>query len=108
MLSVLGTLRATAFPIRWEERRHCRRLDYEGRPLPERQHSLPRPRLAGTLSALENFTGNGTDDVLLQNGGSVVDWIMNNGVYESGNVLTTAVAGLERCRYGGLHGQRRV
>jgi hypothetical protein len=40
-----------------------------------------------------DFTGNGTDDVLLQNGGTVVDWIMNDGKYQSGNVLSTSVAG---------------
>ena len=40
-----------------------------------------------------DFTGNGVSDVLLQNGGTVVDWLMNNGVYQSGNVLTTAAAG---------------
>ena len=40
-----------------------------------------------------DFTGDGTSDVLLQNGGAVVDWIMNNGLYQSGNVLTAAAAG---------------
>jgi hypothetical protein len=40
-----------------------------------------------------DFTGGGTDDVLLQNGGTVVDWIMQNGKYVSGNVLTTSAAG---------------
>jgi V8-like Glu-specific endopeptidase len=40
-----------------------------------------------------DFTGNGTDDVLLQNGGSVVNWIMHNGQFEIGNALTTAAAG---------------
>jgi hypothetical protein len=43
--------------------------------------------------APSDFTGNGTSDVLLQNGGTVVDWLMNNGVYQSGNVLTTAATG---------------
>jgi hypothetical protein len=36
---------------------------------------------------------NGTSDILLQNGGTVADWIMQNGQYESGNILTTAAAG---------------
>jgi glycerophosphoryl diester phosphodiesterase len=40
-----------------------------------------------------DFTGTGTSDVLLQNGGTIVDWIMQNGHYQSGNVLTTAAAG---------------
>jgi hypothetical protein len=35
-----------------------------------------------------DFTGSGTSDVLLQDGGTVVDWIMNNGQYQAGNVLT--------------------
>jgi uncharacterized protein YukJ len=30
---------------------------------------------------------------LLQNGGTVVDWILKNGAYQSGNVLTTAATG---------------
>jgi hypothetical protein len=38
-------------------------------------------------------TGNGTSDVLLQNGGTVVDWIMQNGRYSRGNVLTTGASG---------------
>jgi hypothetical protein len=40
-----------------------------------------------------DFTGNGTSDVLLQNGGTVVDWLMQNGQYSSGNVLTTGASG---------------
>ena len=31
----------------------------------------------GPPSARGDFTGNGTDDVLLDYGGTVVDWIMN-------------------------------
>jgi hypothetical protein len=30
---------------------------------------------------------------LLQNGGTVVDWIIRNGQYSGGNVLTTGAAG---------------
>jgi hypothetical protein len=48
-----------------------------------------------------DFTGDGTSDVLLQNGGTVVDWIigtivdwlMQNGQYSSGNVLTFGAVG---------------
>jgi uncharacterized repeat protein (TIGR03803 family) len=41
----------------------------------------------------DDFLGNGTSDVLLQNGGTVADWIMQNGQYETGNILSTAAAG---------------
>jgi uncharacterized protein YukJ len=37
--------------------------------------------------------GNETSDVLLQSGGTVVDWIIRDGAYQSGNVLTTGAAG---------------
>jgi hypothetical protein len=40
-----------------------------------------------------DFTGDGTSDVLLQNGGTVVDWLMQNGLYSSGNVLTSGATG---------------
>jgi hypothetical protein len=40
-----------------------------------------------------DFTGAGTSDVVLQNGGTVVDWIMSNGLYSTGNVLTTGATG---------------
>jgi uncharacterized repeat protein (TIGR03803 family) len=43
--------------------------------------------------ATSDVIGNGTSDVLLQNGGGVVDWIMKDGVYQSGNVLSTGAAG---------------
>jgi ELWxxDGT repeat protein len=51
-------------------------------------------QLAGiSTHAASDFTGNGVSDVLLQNGGSVVNWIINNGVYQSGNVLTNTATG---------------
>ena len=34
-----------------------------------------------------DFVGAGTSGVLLQNGNTVVDWVLNNGAYRSGNVL---------------------
>jgi hypothetical protein len=46
-----------------------------------------------TVVGTGDFTGSGTSDVLLQNGGTVVDWIMQNGDYLGGNVLSTAAAG---------------
>jgi|SRR3984885_3866264 len=44
-------------------------------------------------SVPDDFLGNGTSDVLLQNDGTVADWIMQNGQYASGNILSTAAAG---------------
>jgi hypothetical protein len=46
-----------------------------------------------TVVGTGDFTGSGTSDVLLQNGGTVVDWIIKSGQYSSGNVLTTGAAG---------------
>jgi hypothetical protein len=43
--------------------------------------------------AVADFTGSGTSDVLLQSGPTVVDWIMQNGVYSTGNVLTAGATG---------------
>jgi hypothetical protein len=40
-----------------------------------------------------DFNGTRTDDVLLQNGGTLVDWIMKNGQYQIGNVITTDATG---------------
>jgi hypothetical protein len=40
-----------------------------------------------------DYNGDGTSDILLQKGGTVVDWIMKDGAYQSGNVLTTGAAG---------------
>jgi hypothetical protein len=40
-----------------------------------------------------DYNGDGTSDILLQNGGGIVDWIMKNGEYASGNVLSTAASG---------------
>jgi hypothetical protein len=41
-----------------------------------------------------DFNGDGTSDVLLRNSnGAVVDWIMNNGLFKSGNVVTNGAAG---------------
>ena len=40
-----------------------------------------------------DFNGEGTSDLVLQSGGTVVDWIMQNGAYQTGNVLTTGASG---------------
>ena len=46
-----------------------------------------------TVVGTGDYNGDGTSDVLLQNGGTVVDWIMKNGQYSSGNVVTTGATG---------------
>jgi len=48
---------------------------------------------SGMTTARSDFTGNGVSGVLLQNGGTVADWIMQNGQYAGGNILSTAAAG---------------
>jgi hypothetical protein len=40
-----------------------------------------------------DYNGDGTSDILLQKGGTVVDWIIKDGQYASGNVLATTVPG---------------
>jgi V8-like Glu-specific endopeptidase len=40
-----------------------------------------------------NLTNGGTAYVLLQSGGTVADWIVQNGQYAGGNILSTAAAG---------------
>ena len=51
---------------------------------------MPATNLIGfasgsTIGGTGNFTGNGTDDVLLQNNstGEVIAWLMQNGAYAS-------------------------
>src|SRR3984885_9580360 len=56
------------------------------------------PPVLTTISGIptntaSDFTGDGTSDVSLQNGGTVVDWLMKNGAYQSGHVLSSAAAG---------------
>ena len=50
-------------------------------------------QMFATSAAPSDFSGNGVSDVLLQNGGAVVDWLMQNGQYKSGNVLSTGASG---------------
>jgi uncharacterized protein YukJ len=40
-----------------------------------------------------DFNNDRTSDVLLQNGGTVVDWTMQNSLYSTGNVLTAEATG---------------
>jgi hypothetical protein len=51
-----------------------------------------------------DFDGNGTSDVALQNGGTIVDWIMNNGQFASGNVITTGATGYSVVGSGDFNG----
>ena len=37
--------------------------------------------------------GEGTSDLMLQSGGTVVQWLMQNGTYQSGSVITTGATG---------------
>ena len=39
------------------------------------------------VAATHDFDGNGVSDLLLQNGGSVIDWVVGNGVALSGKVV---------------------
>ena len=51
-----------------------------------------------------DHNGDGTSDVLLQNGGTVVDWTMSNGVYQSGSTITTAATGYKVVAKGDFNG----
>jgi hypothetical protein len=51
------------------------------------------------MAILESFLSQPT--ILLQNGGTVVDWIMQNGQYQSGNVITNGAAGWHIAAGGG-------
>ena len=55
-------------------------------------HPVGMTTLGKTVTP-EDFTGNAVSDVLLQNGGGVVDWLMQNGQFSSGNALTNAASG---------------
>ena len=44
-----------------------------------------------TVVGTGDYNGDGTSDIMLENGSTVVDWIMKSGQYQSGNVLTNNV-----------------
>jgi FG-GAP-like repeat len=44
-------------------------------------------------TARSDFNGNGTSDVVLQNGGTIVQWSLSNGAYLSGNAISTTATG---------------
>ena len=52
----------------------------------------------------DDFNGDGTSDVLLQLGGTVVDWTIKNGAYQSGNTLTTGATGFTVVGKGDVNG----
>jgi hypothetical protein len=43
--------------------------------------------------ASNDFTGSGTSDILLQNGGNLTDWLMNKGSVSSSTAITTGLPG---------------
>lgn len=51
--------------------------------------SVTGPAMAPT--ARDDFNRNGTGDLLLQGGGTVVNWLISNGAYSGANVLATAL-----------------
>ena len=53
---------------------------------------LPGDRVEVVVSRTSTY-GTAQSDVVLQNGGTVVDWLMQNGQYSTGNVITTGAAG---------------
>jgi hypothetical protein len=50
-------------------------------------------QIINTQVTKTDVNNDGTSDAILQNGGTVVDWIMQNGLYSTGNVLTTGATG---------------
>jgi hypothetical protein len=64
-------------------------LDHEGRAY-QSGNALTTGDAGWNVVGTGDFSGNDTDDVLLQNGGTVADWIMQNGQYETGNFLGMA------------------
>ena len=40
-----------------------------------------------------DVNGNGGSDLVLQSGGNVIDWIVQNGTYEAGNLLSASASG---------------
>ena len=61
--------------------------DGTGRVLTYGAGNLTQTRAAGDTN------GEGTSDILLQSGSTVVSWSMNNGLYDKGSVLTTGATG---------------
>lgn len=45
--------------------------------------------------ARNDFNGDGTSDVLLQSGGTVVEWFLQDGAYQGGRTVTTTATGFD-------------
>ena len=52
----------------------------------------------------DDFTGQGISDILWQNGGTVIDWIMQNGQLQSSNLLPKAASGWQAVGTGDFTG----
>ena len=60
--------------------------------------------LVATRRVAGDFNADGTSDVLLQNGGTVISWQMSGGNYEAGNVIATGAAGFTVVGKGDVNG----
>jgi uncharacterized protein YukJ len=64
-----------------------------GSPAPTFNMTFSLTGVSDVRTPSSDFNADGTSDVLLQNGGTVVDWIMANGTYQNGNVITNGASG---------------
>jgi hypothetical protein len=67
---------------------------------------VPGPSITiGTAAPIpQDFNDDGTSDVILQSGGNVVDWIMTDGHYQSGNVISNGATGFTVVGTGDVNG----
>ncbi|MEY2396726.1 MAG: hypothetical protein QOF94_3071, partial [Acidobacteriaceae bacterium] len=53
-------------------------------------HTLLSVNVSNANRIRSDFSGDGTSDLLLQNGSLLADWIMQNGTFQSGNYVTSS------------------